>query len=126
MKSLHAILLSQDLELLSLCERISQDISLPIENKSNLANFLLDLQENEYQLAMLDCKHMDSENLKWVKVVHRTRPKIPLIIISDNVDQKTGGRVYEEGTFYLYQRPIVAETFTEIILAAIKPYGELK
>jgi len=60
--------------------------------------------------------------LKWIKVIKRIRPKIPLIIISEEVDQKTGGKIYDEGTFYLCVRPVRREVIRNALSAAISTY----
>jgi DNA-binding NtrC family response regulator len=119
MKVPQAIIGSKDSEIISLCKEVAKEIGMKIVNKHDVAQFLLDLQENDYQVALFDCKNMDVDCLKWVKVIRRTRPKIPLIIISDEVDMKTGGKVYEEGTFYLYILPIEKEVLRNILSAAI-------
>jgi DNA-binding NtrC family response regulator len=115
----HVIILSHDQKIISMCKDLGAEVGMKVSSKSNLANFLLSLQENDYQVAMLDCNHMDSENLKWVKVVRRIRPKIPLIIFSDEVDQKTGGKIYDEGTFYLCIRPVNKRILHDILSAAL-------
>lgn len=122
MKIPQAIIGSKDSEIISLCKDVVKEIGMKIVNKHDVAHFLLDLQENDYQVALFDCKNMEVDCLKWVKVIRRTRPKIPLIIISDNVDQKTGGKVYEEGTFYLYILPLQKEVLRSILSAAIASY----
>ena len=117
-----AIILSQDIEIITLSERIADEMGMKIVSKPDLSNFLLELQDNDYQIAMFDCTHMDAENLKWVKVVRRIRPKIPLIILSDEVDQKTGGKIYEEGVFYRCTRPIDKNVLRNVLTAALKLY----
>jgi len=121
MRNSQVIILSQDLDFIEVCESLAAELKIENNIKYKLANFLLSLQENDYQVALLDCKHLDMESLKWVQVVHRIRPKIPLIIISDEVDQNTGGKVYEEGTFYLYIRPVVKSTLKKVLMAALSP-----
>jgi DNA-binding NtrC family response regulator len=118
----HAIILSQDLEIISLFQSLGNEMRIKVVSKPNLANFLLGLQENDYQIAIFDCIHMDSENLKWIKVVRKVRPKIPLIILSDEVDQKTGGKVYEEGIFYRCVRPVDKNMLRDILDAALTFY----
>jgi DNA-binding NtrC family response regulator len=123
MKTANSIIRSHDAEIISLCEDIGSEIGMKVKSKPDLANFLLDLQENEYQVAIFDCTNMDSNCLKWVRVVRRIRPKIPLVIISDKVDQRTGGKVYEEGTFYLCILPVHKELLRDVLCAAIASYG---
>jgi DNA-binding NtrC family response regulator len=123
MKTTYSIIKSHDTEIITLCEDIGSEIGMKVASKPDLANFLLELQENDYQVAIFDCTNMDFNCIKWVKVVRRIRPKIPLIIISDKVDQRTGGKVYEEGTFYLCILPVQKELLRDVLCAAIASYG---
>ncbi|UCF65854.1 MAG: response regulator [bacterium] len=122
MKIPKAIIQSLDSEMITLCQNAAKDIGMKMVKRNDLANFLLDLQENDYQVVLFDCKSMQVDCLNWIKVLRRTRPKIPLIIISDEVDREMGGRVYEEGTFYLCVPPIQKELLQNIISAALTTY----
>jgi DNA-binding NtrC family response regulator len=122
MKVSQSIIRNDDSEIISLCKDVVKEIGMKIVNKHDVEHFLLDLQETDYKVAIFDFRNMDVGCLKWVNVIRRIRPKIPLIIISDNVDQKTGGKVYEEGTFYLYILPVQKEVLRNILLAAIASY----
>lgn len=119
MKFSYAIILSQDPEISKLCDEVGEEIGMRMERISDLAGFLLALQEKDYQVALFDCIQMDDIKLSWVKVVRRIRPKIPLIIISDEVNQKTGGKIYEEGTFYLCLRPVQKKVLRKVLSAAL-------
>ena len=119
MKFSYAIILSQDLEIIRLCDEVGDEIGMKMERIPELADFLLALQEKDYEVALFDCMHMDDIKLSWVKVVRKIRPKIPLIIFSDEVNQKTGGKIYEEGTFHLCLRPVQRKVFRDVLSAAI-------
>lgn len=115
-----AIILSHDEEIVSVCGLLGKELGMEIENHEELANFLLQLQDKDFHVAMYDCNHINSDVLKWVKIVRRIRPKIPLIIFSDDVDQETGGNAYDEGIFYLYVRPVVKSVLNKVIKAALE------
>ena len=93
MKFSSAIILSLDMEIIKICDEVGEEIGMSVERRPNLSDFLLALQENEYDVALFDCVHMDDIKLNWVKVVRKIRPKLPLIIFSDEVNQKTGGKI---------------------------------
>jgi len=54
-----------------------------------------------------------------VKIIKRIKPKIPLIVISDDIESVEGGKIYEEGVFHLAQKPIDKNIIKEIISASI-------
>jgi DNA-binding NtrC family response regulator len=114
----YAIILSQDIEIIRLCDEVGDEIGMKMEHMPELAGFLLALQEKDYEVALFDCIHMDDINLNWVKLVRKIRPKIPLIIFSDEVNQRTGGKIYEEGTFHLCLRPVQKKVFRQVLSAA--------
>ena len=113
------IVLSQDSKTISLCEDVGNELGLKNIYEHNLANFLLSLQENDFDVAVFDCADIDTKNIEWVKVIKKTRPKIPLIVFTSESKQKGGAKMYEEGTFYLCIRPVEKSLFTNILSAAI-------
>ena len=123
MQNFSALVLSKDLDIIQLCQQLGSDLGLKVISKPDLATFLLELQEHDYQVALFDCLHMDDASLKWVKIVRKTRPKIPLIIFSDEVNRKMGGKIYDTGSFYLCERPVQNEVFRSVLNAAIKSVG---
>ncbi len=117
-----SIILSNDPEIIKVCKELGDEIGVNVISQPDLANFLLGLQDKDLQVAMLDCTHLETQMLKWVKVVKRIRPKIPLIIFSKKVDKKTGGKLYDEGTFYLCLKPVKKNLLRDVITAALSVY----
>jgi DNA-binding NtrC family response regulator len=115
----YALILSQDIEIIRLCDEVGNEIGLKMERIPELADFILALQEKDYVMALFDCIHVNELTLNWVKVVRKVRPKLPLIIFSDEVNQKTGGKIYDEGTFYLCLRPVQKRVLHNVLSAAL-------
>lgn len=114
----NGIVLSQDSKTIALCEDVGNELGLKVTYKHSLANFLLSLQENDFNVAVFDCSDIDN-NIEWVKVIKKTRPKIPLIVLTRESDQKTGSKIYEEGSFYFCNRPIHEDILRSVLSAAI-------
>jgi len=119
MKKAHIIILNNDVEIISLCNELATEINIGIICKPDIASFLLDIQENYYQAAVLFCDNIEPEILKWIKVIHKVRPKVPLILLSNQVDENFAGSLYEEGIFYIGTRPIHKNLLREIIEASL-------
>ncbi len=115
----HGIVLSHDSKTISLCEGVGKELGLKNIYKHSLASFLLSLQENDFHVAVFDCTDIDNNNIEWVKVIKKTRPKIPLIVFTSESKQKGGGKMYEEGTFSLCISPVDKKLFTNIFSATI-------
>lgn len=123
MDSYHAIVLTNDMDIITLCKSIGEEIGIEIVYKADLANFLLGIQENNYQVALFDCPNPNSECLKWIRIIRKIRPKIPLIIFSDHVDRTTGAKIYEAGSFYLFLKPVHKQVLRHVFFAAISYMG---
>ena len=119
MKRAHIIILDNDVEISYLCNELAAEINIGIVCKADIASFLLDIQENNYQAAVLCCDNIEPEILKWIKVIHKVRPKVPLILLSNQIDENFAGSLYEEGVFYMGSSPIHKELLSEILEASL-------
>ncbi len=119
MQMVHGIVLSQDKLIVDLCQAIGKDIHVRMTVKASLAELLLGLQEEDYQFALFDCVPIGMDCLKWVYVIRRLRPKIPLLVLSDQIDTETAARMHEAGIFYLFTRPLQPEILKDILGAAL-------
>ena len=114
-----AILLTQDKEIISLFSSATSELQTKLVEKPDFASFILEMQENDYALAICDCSRSLSECLKWVKVIKKIRPKVPLIVISSEIDKTSGGKLYEEGIFHLCEKPINKNYLKEVLSATL-------
>lgn len=110
---------SKDADTISLCKDIGRQLKMVVTCKEDVADFLVELQENDYDVAIFDVEQLGREKLKWVKLIRGLRPKLPLIIICDQIDQTTEAKMHEEKIFYLGLRPIDREILYSIIKAAL-------
>jgi DNA-binding NtrC family response regulator len=118
-----AILLTQDKEIISLFTSATSELQTKLVEKPDFASFILEIQENDYELAICDCSRSLSECLKWVKVIKKIRPKVPLIVISSEIDKTSGGKLYEESIYHLCEKPIHEEYLKQILTASLTKSG---
>ena len=123
-ENVSAILLTQDKEIISLFSSTAIELQTKIVDKPDFASFILEMQENDYALAICDCSKGFSECLKLVKVIKKIRPKVPLIVISSEIDKTTGGKLYEESIFHLCEKPIHKEYLKQILMASLTKSGQ--
>jgi DNA-binding NtrC family response regulator len=119
------IVQSKNPETVTLCAEISEQLGMTMTIKQDVANFLLDLQEGDYRLAIFDCDKAEHESLKWVKFIRNMRPKLPLIVLCEEIDKKTGAQMYEEGIFYLGLHPLDRESLFSVFEAVLKQSSQL-
>jgi DNA-binding NtrC family response regulator len=122
MLNFNAIVQNQRPETLQLCQEVSQEIGIRLTLARNLADFLLQLQENDLHLAIFEFDSFAAEQIGWARLIRKMRPKIPLIIICDAPERETAAQLYDLGIFYVGIRPIHRVLLSEIFLAAIKCY----
>ncbi|MFQ5751050.1 MAG: hypothetical protein ACE5HI_03560 [bacterium] len=120
MQTYRGIVRSKNRETVVLCQKVARQIGLSINIEPEVADFLLDLQIDDYQVAIFDFTQIEQGCLQWVKLIRCLRPKLPLIVLCDEIDRETESRMYEEKIFYLGLRPLDSEVFRDVITASMK------
>lgn len=120
------IIYSPDNEVVDICFDCCSEIGMGLVKQTEFTDFIFELQQNVLDLIIFDCKNQYTDCLKLVTIIRRIKPKIPLIVICDNIEKIDGGKFYEEGIFHLAQKPIYKNTIKEIINASINTLKEKK
>ena len=123
MSTYRGIIKSEHVETVALFQKISEEMDMILTIEQKIANFLFDLFENGYQVAIIDFNQVESECLKWVQVIRRIRPKIPLIVLCDQVDFDLEARMHQEKIFYLGHRPVDKQILSTVCKSALKGAG---
>jgi DNA-binding NtrC family response regulator len=116
----NGILLSSDTEIISKCVEAADDINCELRIKFDLAEIILELQENHYNFTVLDCCNKNFECINWVKVIKKIKSNMPVIIITNDTEKNIGAKLYEQNIFYLYISQESKELLIEIFTAAIE------
>lgn len=103
------------MELFQLFETVGKGVDLVFEYESSITDFLIKIQDNGYSAIGFDCTYLEKENLKWIKIIRRLRPKLPMIVISTDLDENIGGEIYETGTFFFQQRPVDGGILADVL-----------
>ncbi|MFQ5649300.1 MAG: response regulator [bacterium] len=85
----------------------------------NEADLLLELLEHDYGVVIYSLESSQLDGLKMVKIIRRIRPKIPLVVISNDPSTELGGRVLQEGVIYYAMKPVNLLTLRETIIRAL-------
>ncbi|MFQ6092858.1 MAG: response regulator [bacterium] len=81
---------------------------------------LLTLLEKDIDLIVIDLSIDGMTGLETIPIIRRTRPKIPLIVLSDDDSVETGSKVAQEGVFYYALKPLNAAELEQVAKAALK------
>lgn len=117
---LQGILLSQNAKTIALFKEIAERADICVSSRNKMVNFLLDIQENGFQVAVIEFKHGEEACLQWVRLIRRMRPKLPLIVICENIAKTTEAQLHEENIFYLGLQPLQKETLTVVLKSAVR------
>lgn len=88
---------------------IFRDMDLSTLLTNNEADFLLYILDNDPDVVFFDLELPDAHGLKTVKIVRRIRPKLPIIVLTQESDPELGGKVMQEGVAYLGNKLINQE-----------------
>ena len=83
-------------------------------------DLLLKVLDKDIDLAIIDMNLSGIACSKVVEIVKKSRPRIPLIIISEGNSIETTARVLEQGVFYLIIKPIKGEELRRAVDSGLK------
>ncbi|MCA9740983.1 MAG: hypothetical protein H6695_20070 [Deferribacteres bacterium] len=101
-------------------DEICSCLHMEWQKETSIADYLLALEHDEFQVLLFDCHEVDNETIKWATFVRKLRPRLPLIVASEVCDKEAGARLLEQGIFYLGQHPLDNEVMTKVLTSAIK------
>jgi DNA-binding NtrC family response regulator len=83
-------------------------------------DLLLKILDKDIDLAIIDENLAGMAGSKLIKIIKKSRPRIPLIIISSGNSKEELARVLEQGVFYFIIKPINAEELKEAVESGLK------
>ena len=114
-----AIILSTDEETISICLECTRELEMDLVCKGDFPSILLELQENDYKVILCDCSDNLQKCSNWIKVIKKIRPKVPLIVLTQEIDKSSGGKLYQEGIFNLCEKPFSKNYLKEVLSAIL-------
>jgi DNA-binding NtrC family response regulator len=128
MPQYRGLIFSKDKTIITLCEETCPVDGVVWCSQQNLADFFLELFDNDFQVILFDCNRLETDCLQWVSFVRKLRPRVPLITVSDQCgkDKGRGAKLLQEGVFYICQRPVSEEVLTKVLASAIKQFHHKK
>lgn len=83
-------------------------------------DLLLKILDKDIDLAIIDENIAGMAGSKLIKIIKKSRPRIPLIIISSGNSKEELARVLEQGVFYFIIKPINGEELKEAVDSGLK------
>ena len=83
-------------------------------------DLLLKILDKDIDLAIIDENLAGMAGSKLIKIIKKSRPRIPLIIISSGNSKEELARVLEQGVFYFIIKPINGQELKEAVASGLK------
>jgi len=83
-------------------------------------DLLLKILDKDIDLAIIDENLDGMAGSKLIQIIKKSRPRIPLIIISSGNSKEELARVLEQGVFYFIIKPINGEELKEAVASGLK------
>jgi DNA-binding response OmpR family regulator len=86
-------------------------------------DLLLKILDKDIDLAIIDEGLVGMAGSKLIQIIKKSRPRIPLIIISSGNSKEELARVLEQGVFYFIIKPINGEELKAAVASGLKLKG---
>jgi DNA-binding NtrC family response regulator len=86
-------------------------------------DLLLKILDKDIDLAIIDEDIAGMAGSKLIQIIKKSRPRIPLIIISSGDSKDELARVLEQGVYYFIIKPINGEELKEAVDSGLKLKG---
>jgi DNA-binding NtrC family response regulator len=83
-------------------------------------DLLLKILDKDIDLAIIDEDLAGMAGSKLIQIIKKSRPRIPLIIISSGDSKEELAKVLEQGVFYFIIKPINGEELKEAVDSGLK------
>ena len=83
-------------------------------------DLLLKILDKDIDLAIIDENLAGLAGSKLIKIIKKSRPRIPLIIISTGNSKEELARVLEQGVHYFILKPINGQELKEAVASGLK------
>jgi len=83
-------------------------------------DLLLRILDKDVDLVIIDENLAGLSGSTLIKIIKKSRPRIPLIIISSGNSKEDLARVLEQGVYYFILKPVNAQEFKEAVASGLK------
>jgi DNA-binding NtrC family response regulator len=116
------IIFSNDNNVIDVFLDCCSELGMALVKQTDIPDLIFEIQQDFTDLIIFECPGHKFDCLKMVKIIKRIKPKVPLIIVCESTDRATGGKIYEEGAFYLAQKPLDRIQLKDIITASFNSF----
>jgi len=104
----------------ALRDLIGEKFRRKVVQVAETSDFLLEILDKHVDLTIIDINLNGLPTAKTIQILKKCRPKVPVIVVSDDYSVATGSRIMEHGVFYYMYKPLDMDRFGEIVESALK------
>jgi DNA-binding NtrC family response regulator len=104
----------------TLKEFVASNFTNAVLGVAETSDLLLEAIGREVDVVILDTNLKGLPIAKTVQLMKKCKPRVPVIVISDDYTVATGSRIMEHGVFYYMYKPVEMDSLREIISSALK------
>jgi DNA-binding NtrC family response regulator len=84
------------------------------------SDFLLEALDKSIDLTIIDVTLDGLAAEKTIRIFKKSRPRVPVIVLSDDYTVETGSSIMEHGIFYYVYKPVEYGRLKDIVESALK------
>ncbi len=100
-----------------LCELIvtALEPTFAVQSVDRSSDLLLNILKRDFALLIIDMDLAEIDGARTLEIVKSTRPKLPIVFITDDPSVETGRSVMQHGVNYYAIKPVDAEEVTAVV-----------
>lgn len=82
-------------------------------------DLLLQVLQTDYDVLIYDLEISKADGLKMVRILRKIRPKVPLVVIANDLSRELGGKTLHENVAYCAVKPIYPAAIEKVVFSAL-------
>jgi len=104
----------------SLVEMVRKDFGREATVVKESSDFLLEALDKQVDLTIIDVSLSGLPVSRTISIFKKSRPRVPVIVLSDDYSVETGSSIMEHGIFYYVYKPVDFGRLKDIVDSALK------
>ena len=110
-----ALIVSNDEEIRIRFSGFLDQIQVPYLLESDRTTSIARLMDMDVRVLIVDMLHDDENGLDYLKVVKKLRPRVPIIAITDEIDDEAQNRLLDEGIKYCLTKRMKDQEISDLV-----------
>lgn len=115
----HVLIYSSDPVARNAIETPDNGDEIEISCFADEADLILALLENGFGMVIYDLDDAKMNGVKTIRIIRRIRPKIPVMVLSNDVSKELGGKILQEGVTHYIVKPVDSAEIKQRVLATL-------